>query len=94
MRNPFKKDNTIEIQITKVLGRLDHVEPATEEYKALQKTLSTLTSLKELTTKSAISSDTLLVVLGNLAGVLIIVGYEHSHVLASKAMSTLLRPRS
>jgi hypothetical protein len=40
-----------------------------------------------------ISMDTLAIVGGNILGILIIVGFERAHVVTSKAIGFILRPR-
>lgn len=43
--------------------------------------------------KDRVSKDTLAIVLGNLAGIAIIVGHERVHVITSKALSFILKSR-
>lgn len=40
-----------------------------------------------------VSLDTVLTVAGNLTGIVMILGYERAHVLSSKALGMLIRPR-
>lgn len=58
-----------------------------EEYVTCMNRLERLYKLKEKNAPRRINPDTWLIVGGNLAGILIIVVYEHGHVIASKAMS-------
>lgn len=57
--------------------------------KELAKKVKQLEVLHNLRSKNApkgVSADTWLIVGGNLAGIIIIVVYEHSHVIVSKAL--------
>jgi hypothetical protein len=58
-----------------------------EEYATCLNRLERLYKLKEKHSKRGFNPDTLLIVGGNLLGIIIIVAYEHSHVIGSKAMS-------
>lgn len=58
-----------------------------EEYATMLNRLERLYKLKEKNAPKRVSPDTLIVVGGNLVGILIIVAYEHGHVITSKALS-------
>lgn len=55
--------------------------------------LTKLYKLKENHTPKRVSPDTLALVLGNLIGIVIILGYERAHVVTSKALTFVLRSR-
>lgn len=63
------------------------------EYARKVDQLQKLYSLKEDTSKSKVSADTLAIVAGNLAGILLIVGAEKTGVVTSKALQFLLKTR-
>jgi hypothetical protein len=46
---------------------------------------------EEIKSHYRVKPDTLALIAGNLAGILIVVGYEHTHIVASKAFSLLNR---
>lgn len=58
-----------------------------EEYATCLNRLERLYKLKEKHSTRKFNPDTLLIVAGNLLGIIIIVAYEHGHVIGSKAMS-------
>jgi hypothetical protein len=58
-----------------------------EDYATMLNRLERLYKLKEKNAPRQISPDTLLIVAGNILGILVIVAYEHSHVVTSKALS-------
>ena len=91
----FGTENISELDkaITRVLQEMDTYGPDAPEYPKLLKSLERLTKLKRLERRPRVSRDTLAIVGGNLLGILIIVAYEHSHVVVSKGMGLLLKTR-
>lgn len=57
-----------------------------EDYATMLNRLERLYKLKEKHSSRRVSPDTLILVGGNILGIIIIVGYEHSHVIATKAL--------
>ncbi|QED11538.1 membrane protein [Arthrobacter phage Qui] len=85
----------LEEAITKALLELkDHQPYSTEYIKALEQ-IEKLYKLRapkpEL--QKPVSLDTVLTVAGNIAGIVIILGYERAHVITSKAFSLIIKPR-
>jgi hypothetical protein len=70
---------------------LASIEPGTEEYSNTLSYLERLVKLKAEDKPERISRNTVAVVLGNLAGILLIVAYEQKHVMTSKAFGTILK---
>jgi hypothetical protein len=64
-----------------------------EEYSKLNDQLSKLYSLKEIDSKKRVSPDTLAMVLGNLLGIVLIVGHERMNVVTSKALNFVMKLR-
>lgn len=89
-----KEKNHLESEIDRIHTRMLEVDPDTEEYSALFNTFERLLKLQdESRVGNKINPNTLLVVGGNVLCVLVVVGYEHGHVLASKALQFLTRPQ-
>lgn len=83
---PTKLDDliaTMEIQ-------LDIVGPYSEDYNDLLKRLERLYDLKAQQRPKKVSPDTLALIAGNLAGILLIVAYEQKHVITSKGFSQIV----
>jgi hypothetical protein len=64
-----------------------------EEYAKMADQLSKLYSLKEMDSKKRVSPDTLAIVIGNLLGIVMIVGHERMNVVTSKALNFILKLR-
>jgi hypothetical protein len=72
--------------IANLLERLADLDPANDdEYPVLLDRLTKLTKLREYDRKP-VSRDTMLLVAGNLAGILLIIGYERVNVITTRAI--------
>ena len=89
MFDSFRKNEPtlLDLTINRLLAEMETFGPETPEYEALVTRLERLHKVKAETHKPKFSSDTLLIVGGNLLGILLIVAYEQNHVMVSKAMS-------
>ncbi|MET0786521.1 MAG: hypothetical protein ABWY25_07445 [Paenisporosarcina sp.] len=66
--------------------------PDSPEYSALIDHLDRLNRMKEQSGRRP-SPDAMAVVAGNLLGILIIVAYEQKHVMVSKGLGFVLKPK-
>lgn len=91
----FKKEvSDYNKPIYKVLGMLDKYDPDNEFYPTLIDHLERLERLREQEKlRRRVSPDTMAIVVGNLFGILIIVAYEQKHVMVSKGLGHILKPR-
>jgi hypothetical protein len=65
-----------------------------EEYAHRVDQLSKLCKLQETQSpKFRVSPDTLALIGANLLGIVIVVAYEHAHVITSKAFSSIIKPK-
>jgi len=79
-------------RIDEVIQELDKYTAEQSEYATIVGQLKELYALKELEKPEYVSINTLIAVGGNLAGILLIVGFERSNILTSKALSLLRKP--
>lgn len=83
--------------IDDLFAQMAIVDGDSEEYATMVTQMDTLYKLKEVDanveTKSRISKDTLVIVGGNLLGIIMIVGHERAHVIGTKAMAFMLKLR-
>lgn len=86
---PSKYDAPIE----KALASMETYDTDDAEFADALNFLERLTKLKEAERPSVrkVSPDTLALVLGNLAGILVIVAYEQKHVMTSVAKGFILK---
>ena len=81
-------------EINAVLESMSLYGPDSPEYAEFIRHLNALNELKQKQ-KAAWrpSPDQMALVIGNFAGILVIVGYEHLHVVASKALPLLVKAK-
>lgn len=88
-----KKDRTqLEIVTDAVLLEMETYGPMDPAYPELLNQLERLNALQEKK-KQHVSPDTVVLVLGNLLGIVIIVAYERAHVMTSKGMNFILKTK-
>lgn len=85
----LRRDRTspVDIEIDAVLLEMKKLGVSHEKYPALIQHLKQLQEMKTKNLRPRVSLDTVLVVAGNLLGILIIVAYEEKHTLTSKGFA-------
>lgn len=93
MNRSIRKQAKAEIETVK-LEMLSEIKNAktNETRSAAIKAYTEVCELQEKS-KTRITPDTLMIVAGNLVGIALILGYEHLHVVSSKALGFVLRGR-
>lgn len=90
-----KKPTQTSVKLETVKQRLldDMIDfgPDTEEYTNNLGYLERVHALQN--TKQRVSPDQILLVVGNLLGILILVGYEQKHVLTSRALPLVMKTK-
>lgn len=93
IRNLPREKTGLERTIDSLLNDMSSTMSDTEEYAQMVDQLCKLYPLRETDSPKRVSPDTLAIVGGNLLGILMIVGYEHSHIMTSKALNFVLKLR-
>jgi len=88
-KDKTKLDEAIDHALDELIG----FDVTDNEYAKHLAQVERLYSLKQQTKPERVSRDTLAIVLGNLAGIVVIVGHERAHVVTSKALGFILRAR-
>lgn len=70
-----------------------HGDPFSPDYTAMANNLETLCRAQERVKKSKVNPDTLVTAASSLLGIAMILGYEHGHVITSKALAFVLKGR-
>ena len=79
--------------INEIFSEMQGFTADSDEYSQMADQLTKLYALKAINRPDRISRDTLVLVLGNVVGIAVIVGYERANVVTSKAIHLLLRLR-
>lgn len=91
-KKPTEKSE-LEQAISEVLFEMHGFGSESDEYAQQVDQLVKLHSLKECERRQPVSRDTLLLVGGNIVGILLILSYERANVVTSKALSFLFKLR-
>ena len=94
MLKHFRPDETpqaLQNLIDKLEDEMDNTDVNSDEFAQLMTKMERLYKIKANERPESYSQDTLLMVLGNLAGILMIVAYEQKHVVTSKGLTQLIR---
>ena len=90
--NKTEKTNELDDSIATVFARMKDLTPDSPQYSATVDQLLKLYKLREETTsRKRVSPDAMAQVAGSLAGILLIITYERSHALTSKALGHIIK---
>jgi hypothetical protein len=92
IRKP-KPKSAIDDAIDMALIELRTYDPASDDYAQVLTQLEKLHKMKVAERPDRVSKDVWVTAGVNLAGILIIIGYEQTHVIASKAVGFVLKLR-
>lgn len=84
------KANALQMEIEEVLLKLSGMTPETDEFKKVTENLKTLYEIKALDKGLKIKPESWLLVGGSLLGTLMILIYEETGTIRSKALNSLL----
>ena len=90
----FMRKSIFDKPIENVMNELDRKDPGTDDYDKLLHRAARLTKLRERERSNRVNPETAWMVAGNIIGILVIVAYEQKHVMASRGMNFILRPKS
>lgn len=95
MLNNFikRKPTILDDEIKRVRLKMLDESVNSEEYDQLMNHFERLVRLRKEDRSNRVSPDTWAIVGANLLGILIIVGYERGHVIASRGMQALLKTK-
>lgn len=90
-----KKDkrSKLEREIDSLLMKMSVEDPTSDAYLSMTKNLELLYKAKSYDKGSHISADTIMIVAGNLLGIVLILQYEKANIITSKALSFVLKGR-
>lgn len=92
----FKKQkelSKLDVAIADVLSDMRGFTSDADEYSTMVEQLVKLHALKEAETPKKLDKDTILIVAGNLVGIAMILSFEKTHVITTKAIQFMLKPR-
>lgn len=89
------KPSALEDAIDRLLVEMNSTDPVTDEYGKLVERLDKLHKMKvaEKDNGRRVSADAMLTVGANLAGIVLILGFERAHIITSKALGFVLKTK-
>lgn len=88
-----KKNEALDGLIQMLEAELAVTDPETEGYKHILERYEKLTEIQRRGAESKVDPNTLLVVVGNLVGVLAMLNFERLGVITSKAAGHIIKPK-
>ena len=90
----LKREKELDKEIREVNELMSTWSPDSEEYTAMVENLEVLAKIKASDqSRNRVSMDTMAIVAGNLAGIVMILGFEKMNVIYSKALGFVIRGR-
>jgi hypothetical protein len=89
----WKKPSILDEPIDNILEEMRMHDPETKEYETALRHLERLIKLDRDKKSTKVSPDTIALVIGNLLGILVIVAYEQKHIMGSKGLGFILKPK-
>jgi hypothetical protein len=83
----------LDLAIAEVLREMQGFTADADEYAKMVDQLTKLYAMKTTDCPNRLSKDTLAIVIGNVLGIVVIVGFERTNILTSKAIHLLFRLR-
>jgi len=88
-----KTDRQLDDAISKTLDELKNEVVGSDEHTKILSALDQLYKARSYNTNDRVSMDTVLTISANLLGIVTILSFERSHVIASKALSFIVKAR-
>lgn len=88
-----KKTTELDKEITRLLKDLADERTYTDDYSTILDYVERVIALKEKEKPKQVSRDTMALVVGNLLGIFLIVAYEQKHVMRSKGIGLIVKPK-
>lgn len=100
MKIPFVKPapekNLLELEEERLLEELKNLDPTDDLYDLVKTHLQDIHKMKttDKGEKKSVSPDALVGAAASLAGIVMILGFERAHIITSKAMSFVFKPKA
>lgn len=88
-----KSQKALDDEIVRVLAKLSSMEPSDKEYVMVSDNLKVLCDARDKKDPSSISTETLLAIGANLIGLLIVLNFEKTGVITSKAFGWIWKTK-
>lgn len=86
-----KEPTGLDLAIAEVLSDMKGFTSDADEYSAMVEQLVKLHAMKECEKPNGVSKDTVLIVAGNLLGIVMILSFERTNVITTRALQFMLK---
>lgn len=84
---------SLDVSLAAAHASLQNLDPTSEEYGVVLDRIARLEKMKDARRRPSISPDTLVMAATNLAGILLILNYERTGIVTTKALGFVSRTR-
>lgn len=85
---------TFQKEVDRLLEKLNSLDPKDKEYEATVRNLETLCQARSHKNSILPSADTMIAVAANLIGLLVVLNYERTGIITSKAVNFIFKGKS
>lgn len=89
-----EKPSIFDPLIIHVIEQMHEYGPEEPEYSKMVEYLDRLTQMKAQQRRNRVSPDTIVLAAANILGILVIVAYEQKHVMTSKGLGFVMKPKN
>jgi len=86
-------NHLLQAEIEHILEYLKREDPGSDEYNKAVQNLKVLYEARTKKPAYLVDPDTIVIVLGNLLGILLILQYERFNVVSTRALSLIVKPK-
>lgn len=86
-----KTEPSLEQAINRLLTKLETMDPTTDDYSKTADQLEKLYKMRTHKKANTLSMDSLVAAGASIAGIVLILSYEHAHVVTSKALGFVFK---
>ena len=91
---PSDEPKTLQDLIDMAVSQTMEMSPAEDGFTTAVDNLVKLYAIKNAKFENRMSKDAVLAVVGNLAGIVMILGYERAHIVTSKALGFVMKTKA
>ena len=92
-KRPDDEKSLLDLAIEDVFREMAVMNADSVEYAKMVKQLEKLYKMRKADKPESVSRDTMAIIIGNLIGIVIIVGYERTNIVTSRALNFITKAR-
>lgn len=93
MKKPDLEPTPLDKAKDEILVQMESYPAHSDEYSAMADQYEKLSKCTPEKAPPLVRADTIVTVIGNLCGIFAVLGFEHGHVITSKALNFIIKPK-